>query len=579
MEQDNYKDLVDKIKVLEQELLKEKNINKILVEKLESEDFEINLSQEIISYYNYLKKSLIIQNQNLETKEKEINLILKEIDTYKNNLKLSENIFKAFFEMQIIGFAILDVSGNFININNKFASIFKYTWDELANKNIKILYNNKTFETDKILLDHLHKGLLNTLDVERQLYRKDGSVVYVKLSLRMFLNEQKNMHYFGLIVEDLTEAKNEIEKRKKLEERFFEFTENSPAFICAFNTNFEIYYANPALCKFMKLPKEEIIGKKFYDFIKLKSNKDYALFRIKNLTPENPSETHDQMYTDKDGETKWQQWTNIAYFDENNNVVDYHSVGIDITDRKLYETSILMAKENAERSEKLKTTFLNQISNVIKEPFYDIIRTVSSIKEDLCSKFPNEINFIDEKFKPITFNSNKLLHNIDLIIRLSELQTNSYSSQFSYINFQNTLNEIYLNFKNVALEKNLDYKFINNSNNPELFTDSIAFYQIFYNLIDNAIKFTKNGSVIIEAIDLDESKLLIRIIDTGIGISEKYQQIIYSPFSQEKNDEDNKEGIGLGLALTKLYINIINADISFKSTKNIGTEFNVIFYR
>ncbi len=579
MEQDNYKELVDKINSLENELIKEKNLNKILVEKLESEDFDFNLSQEIISYYNYLKKSLIVQNQNLEAKEKEINLILKEIDTYKNNLKLSETIFKAFFEMQIIGFAILDVSGNFININNKFASIFKYYKDELKNKNIKILYNDINYETDKVLFDHVHKGLLNSLDVERKLFRKDGTIIYVKISLRMFLNEQENKHYFGLIVEDLSETKNEIKKRQKLEERFLEFLENSPAFICAFDKNYEIYYANPALCKFMKSKREEIVGKKFYDFIKLKSNKDYALFRIRNLTPENPSETHDQIYTDKDGETKWQQWTNIAYFDENGNIIDYHSVGIDITDRKLYETSILMAKENAERSEKLKTVFLNQISSVIKEPFNTIITTLSSLKQELNDKFPNEFNFIDTKFDNITKNSSKLLRTIDLIIRLSELQTNSYLSQFSYINCKDILNEIYLKYKDKAAENALNFIFNFKSNQAELFTDKIAFYHIFYNLIDNAIKFTKKGSVIIEVRDIDETKLLITIIDTGIGMSEDYQKIIYSPFSQEKNEDFDNDGIGLGLALTKLYIDVINADISFKSTKNKGTEFNVIFYR
>ncbi len=580
MEQLKIEELEKRINILEQELKAAKSINAILIQKIENESIPFFANGSVIASDSYLRESVIRQTKNLEHKTEELNSLIAENEKKDFALKLSETKFKAFFEISIVGFVISDTSGKLIQFNNKFANMFGYKNDELQNKNISILFSEIGYKTDELLFDKLHKGIISSINVERVLFKKSGEPIPVEISVRLFFDEHENKHYFGSIIQDLSEKKKEEEKRKSIEDRFRRFTENSPVFVCAFDTDFTIYYVNPALCKFMKLTKEELIGKKFHDFIKLKSNKDYAIFRLKNLTPESPIETHDQMFTDPDGDTKWQQWTNIGYFDKNGKLIDYHSIGIDITDRKLFEAQILLAKENAERSEKMKLAFLTQISHEIRTPVNGILSYLTLVKEYFTYKPKDEVSDYLNYFAIINKSAERLIRTIDLILNLSELQTKSYSPQFGYINAKETLKNIFKLHEPEAIKKGLEYRFKFNSDYTEFFTDEYAFTQIFDNLIVNALKFTEKGSIVLEVNDTDTISFTVSISDTGIGISEEYQKKIYTPFSQEYTGYNRKyEGNGLGLALTKLYVEVTNAEISFKSKKGVGTQFNIRFFR
>ncbi|HPN39400.1 MAG TPA: PAS domain-containing sensor histidine kinase [Melioribacteraceae bacterium] len=580
MENNKIIELENSIKILECELAKQKRINSTLIERIENGTTNNINRNAILSSNIYLKESIIRKTKTLETKDNKLISLINENEKVEHALKLSETRFKAFFEVPIVGFIIADINGNLIQFNEKFASIFGYEKDELINSNLRILQNDLTSINDSILFEHLHKGIINSLNIERIYYKKDGIPITIELSATVFFDETVNKHYFGIIIQDLSGKKEEEERRKTIEDRFRRFTENSPAFVCAFDTNFDIYYVNPALCNFMKMDKSEIIGKKFYDFIKLKSNKDYAIFRLKNLTPESPIETHDQMFTDVTGDTKWQQWTNIAYFDNSGKVIDYHSIGIDITDRKLYEAQILLAKENAEKSEKMKLAFLSQISHEIRTPVSGILSYLSLIKEYFLSKPADESTDYLSYFKIIDNSSNRLIRTIDLILNLSELQTHSYTPHYGYINVKEILQSIIILHEPAAKNKGINYIFNFNLKETEFFTDEYAFTQIFENLITNAIKYTDKGSVIVDVIENDLISFIVSIKDTGIGMSEEYQKKIYTPFSQEDTGYNRKyEGNGLGLALTKLYVEVTNAEISFSSQKGIGTQFYVRFFR
>ncbi|MGB8319503.1 MAG: ATP-binding protein, partial [Ignavibacteriaceae bacterium] len=100
--------------------------------------------------------------------------------------------------------------------------------------------------------------------------------------------------------------------------------------------------------------------------------------------------------------------------------------------------------------------------------------------------------------------------------------------------------------------------------------------QAFQNLIDNAIKYTNKGCVEI-SMRKNQNKIFVDIKDTGIGISESYMQKLFEPFSQEDDGYTRKfEGTGLGLALTKKYIELNDADLVVKSRKDEGSTFSVI---
>ena len=128
-------------------------------------------------------------------------------------------------------------------------------------------------------------------------------------------------------------------------------------------------------------------------------------------------------------------------------------------------------------------------------------------------------------------------------------------------------------------EKDLSVEFHSSIKNPIINADEYCITQAVSNIIDNAIKYTKKGGLKIW-IDENNGDLQLVIKDTGIGISKKYQKHIFDIFSQESSGYSRKyEGLGLGLALTKRYLEINNANINIDSSKGSGTKVTITFQK
>ncbi|MDX9924510.1 MAG: ATP-binding protein, partial [Ignavibacteriaceae bacterium] len=113
---------------------------------------------------------------------------------------------------------------------------------------------------------------------------------------------------------------------------------------------------------------------------------------------------------------------------------------------------------------------------------------------------------------------------------------------------------------------------------PNIYGDEYSIGQIFSNLVDNAIKYTNTGFVKLKVFESHEKNIVVRIIDSGIGISEEYLEKIFEPFSQEEQGYCRSyDGNGLGLALVKRYCKINNAEIDVISEKGKGSSFQITF--
>ena len=132
-------------------------------------------------------------------------------------------------------------------------------------------------------------------------------------------------------------------------------------------------------------------------------------------------------------------------------------------------------------------------------------------------------------------------------------------------------------YLSVIYDKNLHFSFKKEYINSNVLVDKYSIEQIIDNLLDNAVKFTHSGSIILKMYDNDK-KIIVEIIDTGIGISDHYMKNIFTPFSQEEQGYDRKyEGNGLGLAITTKFCELNKAELHIESQKGIGTKARIIF--
>lgn len=247
---------------------------------------------------------------------------------------------------------------------------------------------------------------------------------------------------------------------------------------------------------------------------------------------------------------------------------------IDISERKRVERELIVSKEKAEESDRLKSAFLAQMSHEIRTPLNVILTAMNLIQDDL--------NTADEDTKVILDSvssaGKRLQRTIDLILNISAVQSGSYSQEFKDFDLDFELMSLLDEFKTTAKEKGLRLSYTNKTKNSEILADHYSVTQIFQNLFDNAIKYTLKGSVEVILDEWNKEKLQVVVRDTGIGISKQYITDLFSPFSQEDVGHKREfEGNGLGLALVKKYVEINNADILVESVKDKGSIFTVIF--
>lgn len=246
----------------------------------------------------------------------------------------------------------------------------------------------------------------------------------------------------------------------------------------------------------------------------------------------------------------------------------------DIEGRKKREHELQQAKDKAVSADKIKSDFLAQISHEIRTP----ISAILNFSELLFDELKNEKNeTINIAYNSINIAGKRMIRTIDLILNVSEVQSNTYDFNPEKFDLYNdSLLPIVNEFKAAAKIKNLYLEIIKETNDSVTEKDLYSVTQIFANLIDNAIKFTPKGGI--KIIVGRNEKLFVSIKDTGIGISEKYLPNLFEPFTQEETGYTRKfDGTGLGMSLVSRYCELNNLKISVTSKKNEGTNFLITF--
>lgn len=175
-------------------------------------------------------------------------------------------------------------------------------------------------------------------------------------------------------------------------------------------------------------------------------------------------------------------------------------------------------------------------------------------------------------------NSSVLLRLINQLIDFRKFEQEKMTLHTSNTNVIPFLNEVFLSFKELAETKKINYLFEVSQKEIELWIDNDKLERIMYNLISNAFKFTPEGGKIVLLIEEDNTDVIIRVNDNGIGIPKEMQKRIFERFYQAQKIKNLKEGsTGIGLSFIKGLVEMHKRKISFTSEENLGTTFIVKF--
>ena len=231
------------------------------------------------------------------------------------------------------------------------------------------------------------------------------------------------------------------------------------------------------------------------------------------------------------------------------------------------------AKAKAEESDQLKTAFLTNLSHEIRTPMNAILGF-----SDLLNN-----KEIDEKEKKdyieiITKSGGNLVSIIDDLIEMSKIDAHQVTPNLSSLDIDDCVQEIYQSVK-ITISKDKNIQFILTKPDEALphpiFTDVVKLKQILINLLTNAIKFTTVGSIELSyKWSPKKNQLLFCVKDTGLGIDKQHQKSIFDRFRRVEGDYSIKVGgLGLGLSITKAYVEMMGGTISLKSELGVGSKF------
>jgi PAS domain S-box-containing protein len=306
-----------------------------------------------------------------------------------------------------------------------------------------------------------------------------------------------------------------------------------------------------------------------------------ALSLIRN-TPKEGTNSFEWISKKKNYELRWEEVRlNVATIRGIDRVM---SSSIDITERKKAEIALQennrqlensnielkKAIEKAEESERLKTAFLNNISHEIRTPMNAILG-FSEIINKQNTDFKKDSDYIDIICK----SSQRLLSTINKIVEISKIESKDCHIQYSVVNLLDLIQKIKTKYELKAKNKKLEFevKCIYERENSSIITDKNKLENILENLIDNSLLFTEIGKVSIE-VSLNNEFAEFKIEDTGSGIPEDVQKTLFEPFMhKEVYRGDKYHGIGLGLAITKSFIDQLKGKIWYKSIEGKGTTF------
>ena len=246
---------------------------------------------------------------------------------------------------------------------------------------------------------------------------------------------------------------------------------------------------------------------------------------------------------------------------------------------QLEEQSKLLrvALSDAEQANKAKTAFLSSMSHEIRTPMNAIIGL-----DNIALNDPETPEKTKEYLRKIGSSADHLLDLINDILDMSRIESGRMILKNEEFSFPELLQAVNTMFSGQAADKGLDYNcHINGAVDDYYIGDNMKLRQVLINILGNAVKFTPTGGSVSLQVERKaqyngKSTLCFAITDTGIGISEEYLPHIFDAFSQEDSSTTNMYGSsGLGLAITKRIVEMMNGDIRVESNKGKGSTFTV----
>jgi PAS domain S-box-containing protein len=488
----------------------------------------------------------------------------------ENILKESEVKFRKIFEESPFSMLMTAKDFRILKANSTFCELIGYDEDELKQFTFRNFTHPEHIKGDELSLLKLIAGEIPVYNCEKRYIRKDGSVLWASTTVSIIRDNNEEVQFFLVMIEDITARKKaaiEIDNYISLLKATFESTEDG---LLVVNSAGKIVQYNQKFAEMWRIPLDIIttgVDSTLIHYVQNElSRPDLFLRKIDELYA-NPDATSFDLLDFLDGRC-FERYSQPQKL--NGACVGRVWSFRDVTKRKRAEEELIASKEKAEESDRLKTAFLHNVSHEIRTPMNAIIGFSSLLKDfDLTDKERNQ--YIEIIFQ----SGGQLLSIINDIVDIANVESGQSKVNVTDFNLNSALNSLKEQFSMNCKQKNISLELTVSLKDEEsvIKTDNTKLVQILSNLINNAIRFTKEGRISF-GYNIHENFIEFFVEDTGIGITPDHQERIFDRFYQVDSAVSRQYGgTGLGLSICKGYVELLGGVIDVKSEVGEGTKF------
>ncbi|GEM_PF-478210 len=461
----------------------------------------------------------------------------------EEDLRVSEERYRDIFEKSVLGLFKTAPDGQVINANDAFAHMYGYRdAKDILNAGLKI----KPFYADpndrvKILQIIADKGIVESFETLHT--KKDGTLFWVSITVRIIRDTDGTILFYEGTIINITERKLADYALKESEQKYRNVVEDQTEFISRFLPDGTHVFANDAYCRYFGKKKEEIIGHRFRPVLH-PEDQEIVLHHLVSLTPQHPIMYINQRIIMPDGTTRWQRWSDRAIFDTNGNLLEYQSVGRDITRQKTAELALTLANKK-----------LNLLSSITRHDINNQLTVLMGYLELLKDLNPNPSN--KKYYQEITTAADLISSMIQFAKEYEEIGIHSPTWQDIHILVVYTEKEVL----------NRDVRAINGIPvGIEVFADPLI-KRVFYNLMDNAIRYGGTITTIHFFSEEQEGCLKLVCEDDGEGVPTNEKEKIFK--------QGYGRNTGIGLFLSREILDITGITISESGETGKGARFEI----
>ncbi len=490
-------------------------------------------------------------------------------------LQQSEKLFRSIFENAQIGISIFGIETQAHLTNRALQEMLGYPekdlrgldqWDGIVHPDERISSATRYAE--------IIEGKRDADEYENRFVRSDGRIVVGNGRFQLLRDAAGRPQYLVALTEDITERKRTQEALLESEQLFRTMFENAPVGIGLYNVAKAKYFTNRALHEMLDYTHDDLNSVEKWDLVvhpdeRVSGAKRYAEL----LEGKRDYDEWEQRFIRRDGRLVIADGAFTVIRDTAGNPLYLLNTTKDITDRKQAEADLVTAKEEAVAATKAKSDFLANMSHEIRTPMNAILgMTHLALKTELT---PKQRDYLTKT----KVAAQALLGIINDILDFSKIEAGKLDVETIEFRLDQVLDNLSSVVSQKAQDKNLEFLIAAQHDIPtNLIGDPLRLGQILINLVNNAVKFTDRGevvvSVVVEEKVSDRVKLKVSVRDSGIGMTPEQRARLFQAFSQADTSTSRKYGgTGLGLSISKRLVELMGGEIWVESNPGLGSTF------